>query len=103
MSYLITGSAGFIGFHLAVRLIKEGIPVVGFDNLNSYYDPSLKIARLEFLNRISKTKKTPFYFFKEDLSNKDKVQEIFSRFKPSKVINLAAQAGVRYSIEKPEE
>lgn len=96
MKVLLTGCAGFIGMHVAKILLKRGDEVVGIDNLNDYYEPHLKLARLEQLK--------PFFnfkFIKCDISNRTAIEEIFAIEKPEKVINLAAQAGVRYSIENP--
>ena len=101
MTVLVTGAAGFIGFHLSKRLLKAGSPVVGFDNLNPYYDPSLKRARLAALEALSKTKGVSFVLIEADLDDADAVQTAFQIHKPSQVVNLAAQAGVRYSIENP--
>ena len=95
--YLITGAAGFIGFYLSKSLLKQGCTVIGIDNINDYYDVNLKKARLKELEYFDK-----FIFIKEDISNKDKIMEIFQGFKPNIVVNLAAQAGVRYSIENPD-
>ena len=97
MSILITGAAGFIGFHLAERLLKSGEAVVGFDNLNDYYDPKLKDARLEILAKYEN-----FTFIRGDLADKEAVERVFVDFQPEVVVNLAAQAGVRYSITNPE-
>lgn len=95
-SILITGAAGFIGSHLSKRLCKEGYKVVGIDNLNDYYDVKLKKDRLnKFLNSQIKN-------YQVDLSDNEKIDEIFSYEKPHVVINLAAQAGVRYSLENPQ-
>lgn len=96
-TYLITGAAGFIGCFLSKRLLEEGCRVIGVDNLNDYYDVKLKETRLELLNPFEK-----FTFVKEDISNKESVQKIFEEYKPDVVVNLAAQAGVRYSIENPD-
>ena len=96
MKILITGSAGFIGFHLARKLISEGWQVIGIDNLNDYYDPKLKEDRLAILQ-----KHKDFVFKKVDLKNKTAVDAVFANYKPEYVINLAAQAGVRYSIQNP--
>lgn len=96
-TYLITGAAGFIGCFLSKRLLEEGCRVIGVDNLNDYYDVKLKETRLELLNPFEK-----FTFVKEDISNKEAVQKIFEKYKPDVVVNLAAQAGVRYSIENPD-
>jgi UDP-glucuronate 4-epimerase len=95
--YLITGAAGFIGYFLCKRLLEEGKTVVGVDNLNNYYEVSLKNHRLSLLKPFKK-----FIFFKEDISNKTSMESLFKNFSFSYVINLAAQAGVRYSIENPD-
>ena len=101
MTILITGSSGFIGYHLTKRLLESKINVIGIDNLNSYYDINLKKARLEELYKISKKEKIDFTFFKEDIENYKEIETIFKTHKPIKVVNLAAQAGVRYSLENP--
>tara|TARA_Y100001968_G_scaffold333833_1_gene399949 strand:- start:6 stop:1028 length:1023 start_codon:yes stop_codon:yes gene_type:complete len=98
---LITGSAGFIGFNLAKRLLERGEKVIGLDNLNSYYDVSLKEARLAEIHSIAKTTKTSFSFVKGDLEDSSGIDRLFETYKPTKVVNLAAQAGVRYSIDNP--
>lgn len=95
--FLITGAAGFIGFHLSKRLLNKGYRVIGLDNINDYYDINLKYERLKGLKLFDK-----FTFIKEDIANKDKLMAIFEEYKPRVVINLAAQAGVRYSIENPD-
>ena len=93
---LVTGAAGFIGFHLAKKRLEMGDEVVGVDNLNDYYDVSLKRARLNQL------KKFPhFTFEKLDISDRKLVPELFDKYPFKRVVNLAAQAGVRYSIENP--
>lgn len=94
---LITGSSGFIGMHLCEILLKNGIKILGIDNMNDYYDVSLKESRLKELMGYK-----DFKFKKVDISNYNKVKEIFANFKPNKVVNLAAQAGVRYSLENPQ-
>tara|TARA_B100000963_G_scaffold357801_1_gene380856 strand:+ start:908 stop:1924 length:1017 start_codon:yes stop_codon:yes gene_type:complete len=99
MTTLVTGAAGFIGFHLCKRLIKEGEKVIGIDNINNYYDVNLKNKRIQILNNSSKDS---FYFFKVDIEDKDKIIDLFREYNPDKVVNLAAQAGVRYSIENPD-
>lgn len=96
-TYLITGAAGFIGFYLSKKLLEEGCQVIGIDNLNAYYDVNLKKARLEQLKPHEN-----FTFIKEDISNKEKIMNVFEKYKPDIVVNLAAQAGVRYSIENPD-
>jgi UDP-glucuronate 4-epimerase len=101
MTVLITGAAGFIGYHLSQRLLREGTPVVGFDNLNPYYDPSLKRARLAQLQATAQRIGTPFELIEADLENQAAVEAAFSAHQPRRVVNLAAQAGVRYSIENP--
>ena len=92
---LITGAAGFIGFHLSQKLLKEGYEIYGIDNLNDYYDPALKQARLVQL-QVSN-----FKFQQLDLQNYEGLTKVFTEFQPDIVINLAAQAGVRYSLENP--
>ncbi len=93
---LVTGAAGFIGFHLSQQLLANGETVIGIDNLNDYYDVSLKQARLEQLFSHKN-----FQFFQLDLANRSKLDELFANCKPDVVIHLAAQAGVRYSITHP--
>ncbi len=92
---LVTGAAGFIGFHLSRRLLNDGYEVVGIDNINDYYDPSLKEARIEQIADDN------FTFIKLDLADLDGVKKLFAEHKFNKVVNLAAQAGVRYSLENP--
>lgn len=93
---IVTGAAGFIGFHLSMRLLKNGCHVTGIDNLNHYYDVKLKEARLEKLTSFEN-----FSFYKMDISDKKSLEKIFNNTKYDVVVNLAAQAGVRYSIENP--
>ena len=100
MKVLVTGSAGFIGFHVCMKLLEDGYQVVGLDNINDYYDPKLKKARLDILLKHPKSEN--FSFIKEDISNSKKIKQIFDTQKFSYVIHLAAQAGVRYSINNPE-
>lgn len=97
MKFLITGSAGFIGYHLSKRLCSEGMDVLGMDNMNSYYDVSLKEARLKKLSGFNN-----FSFSKSDLTDKNELIKLFEKEKIDYVINLAAQPGVRYSITHPE-
>ena len=101
MKILITGSAGFIGFHLTKKLISEGHQIIGLDNFNDYYDVNLKIARNNFLLDYSKGEKNIFEIIKKDISNYKDLEKVFSKNNFDKVIHLAAQAGVRYSIENP--
>jgi UDP-glucuronate 4-epimerase len=101
MTVLVTGAAGFIGYHLSRRLLEQGTPVVGFDNVNPYYDPSLKRARIAQLEVAASAAGTSFQLIEADLENRDAVEAAFQQHKPQKVVNLAAQAGVRYSIENP--
>jgi len=98
---IVTGSAGFIGFHLCKKLIEEGYQVIGIDNINNYYDTNLKKKRLEILSQLS-LKKNNWEFFKIDLLEKNLLLKIFKKYQPKIVINLAAQAGVRNSLENPE-
>ncbi len=96
MRLLVTGSAGFIGYHLARKRLDQGDTVVGVDNLNDYYDVRLKQARLEQLQAYPN-----FTFYHADICDEPKINEIFAKHKPQRVVNLAAQAGVRYSLQNP--
>ena len=96
MKYLVTGAAGFIGFHVVRALANQGHEIVGLDNLNDYYDPALKIARLKELEPIK-----AFSFVKLDLADRDGMATLFEQHQFDIVIHLAAQAGVRYSIDNP--
>lgn len=93
---LVTGAAGFIGFHVARRLVEDGRKVIGLDSLNSYYDLSLKLSRLDILRN-----EPNFQFVQMDLTDRSSVASMFSEQQFAKVIHLAAQAGVRYSIDHP--
>ncbi|EJR44849.1 GDP-mannose 4,6-dehydratase [Bacillus paranthracis] len=95
--YLITGAAGFVGYFLSKKLLEQGCQVIGIDNINDYYDVNLKCARLENLKPYGN-----FTFIKGDISDKDEIDKLFEEYKPNIVVNLAAQAGVRYSIENPD-
>ena len=97
MSILITGSAGFIGFHTALKFLNMGKKVYGLDNINKYYDTKLKKDRIKILQKFKN-----FYFLKKDICNKVSLIQIFSKKKIDLVIHLAAQAGVRYSLTNPE-
>lgn len=97
MKILVTGSAGFIGFHLAKRLLADGHEVVGFDSVNSYYDPLLKESRLNVLKQDDR-----FVFYRDQLENLEKLSQVFKWHRFDAVVNLAAQAGVRYSLENPQ-
>ncbi len=96
-TFLITGAAGFIGYYLSRKLLEQGCQVIGIDNINEYYDVNLKHTRLGNLEPYEK-----FTFIKGDISDKDMVMKTFEKYKPNVVVNLAAQAGVRYSIENPD-
>ena len=96
MKILVTGAAGFIGFHTSVKLLERGETVIGLDNFNDYYDVSLKEARAKILNGYDN-----FRMERLDLADRTKIDSLFSREKFEKVVHLAAQAGVRYSIENP--
>lgn len=99
MRVLVTGAAGFIGFHLIMMLLERGDEVIGIDNLNEYYDPSLKQMRLEKINK--HPKEYNFKFIKADISNRTFIEKLFIDYSFDTVVNLAAQAGVRYSLENP--
>ena len=96
MRVFVTGSSGFIGFHLSKKLLEKGHTVHGFDSMNKYYDIKLKKARLKILKEYKK-----FFFTKNKLENKKILSQSILKFKPTVIIHLAAQAGVRYSIENP--
>ena len=98
MKIIITGAAGFIGMHSAKFLLERGEEVIGVDIIDNYYDTKLKLARIKKLKEFKK-----FTFYKVDIVNKDAISKIFLKIKPRKVIHLAAQAGVRYSIENPDK
>lgn len=98
MTILVTGSAGFIGYSVSEALLARGETVAGFDNFNDYYDPTIKEVRTQRLNS-----RGGFSLVRGDLAEMDQLSEVFETHKPSRVVHLAAQAGVRYSIEHPEK
>lgn len=95
---MLTGVGGFIGFHLAKRLLGEGHSVIGIDNINNYYDQKLKNERIKILK-----KNKNFFFFKIDINNKKKLEAVFKKTKPSIVIHLASEVGVRNSTKRPKD
>ena len=97
MKILITGSSGFIGFHTSKKLLDKGFKVFGYDSMNSYYDINLKKSRLKILNKYKN-----FSFQKGHLENEKLLNKTVLKFKPKFIIHLAAQAGVRYSIQNPD-
>ena len=101
---LVTGSAGFIGSNLVLRLFKEMSEgtIVGLDNMNDYYDPTLKDYRLSVISSEAEKSPCEYHFVKGDLADKALIDKLFADYKFDIVVNLAAQAGVRYSIENPD-
>jgi len=96
MKVMVTGTAGFIGNHLAIKLLERGDEVIGIDNLNDYYDVSLKLARLDRIKDHAN-----FTDVRADIADRERMEQLFKQHQPQRVVNLAAQAGVRYSIENP--
>jgi UDP-glucuronate 4-epimerase len=96
-TYLVTGAAGFVGYYLSKQLLEQGCKVIGIDNLNEYYDINLKYSRLNLLSEFKN-----FSLFKVDLADKEAIMNLFDSHQPNIIVNLAAQAGVRYSIENPD-
>ena len=101
MKVIVTGGAGFIGFHLIRKLLEMNQEILCIDNINDYYDVNLKKERLDNLKKYSNDNYKNFIFKQESLERNDKIAEIFNDFKPEIVVNLAAQAGVRYSLINP--
>lgn len=101
---LVTGTAGFIGSNLLMRLLTElkGSQIIGIDNLNDYYDPKLKFSRLEEIQEVSHRSDSFFRFIEGDISDRNIVSQVFEKYTPTVIVNLAAQAGVRYSITNPD-
>ena len=101
---LVTGSPGFIGANLVLRLLKElsGGTVISFDNMNDYYDPSLKEYRLSLIEKAAKVSPVRHVLIRGSIADKALVDRVFAEYRPSIVVNLAAQAGVRYSIDHPD-
>src|ERR1700686_4815782 len=97
LNVLVTGAAGFIGYHVSKRLLDRGDQVIGVDNLNDYYDPKLKEARLATLQG-----RAGFRFVRLDISDGSGMRQLFESERPQRVVNLAAQAGVRYSLINPQ-
>ena len=95
---LVTGVAGFIGFSLALKLLKDGQEIVGIDNINNYYSKKIKFDRLKILKKYKK-----FHFHKKDIKNKTNLHKIFLKHRLDVVYHFAAQAGVRHSIKKPDD
>src|SRR5499427_6763259 len=101
MKVLVTGVAGFIGSQTARALLARGDDVIGIDNLNDYYDVNLKLARLDLLKGKNHVKNN-FHFIMADLGERGEIEPIFAAHRPERVINLAAQAGVRYALQNPQ-
>ena len=101
---LVTGSPGFIGANLVLRLLKEmtGGTVISLDNMNDYYDPKIKEYRLGLIEAAANSSSVNHIFIKGSIADKELINDVFANYKPSVVVNLAAQAGVRYSIEHPD-
>jgi len=103
MRVLVTGNAGFIGFHVAKALLQRGDEVVGFDVVNSYYDPALKEARLNLLEHAARTTNGAYSFIRADIADRSAVEACFGTHRFDRVIHLAAQAGVRHSVNNPHD
>ena len=100
-THLVTGAAGFIGFHLALRLLREGVRVVGFDSVNDYYDVNLKRSRLVELEKVARSSPGEFRLIEADLADRSAIDQTFAQHRFDRVVHLAAQAGVRYSLTHP--
>jgi len=101
-THLVTGTAGFIGFHYALRLLRAGENVVGLDNVNDYYSVSLKRDRLKEIDRVAaESGSGTFAFVEADLADQAAVDQVFANYTFDRVVHLAAQAGVRYSVSNP--
>ena len=100
---LVTGAAGFIGASLSKKLVLQGFEVIGIDNLNDYYDVGLKKDRLDDIKNVEKSSNGKFHFFVFSIDEINKLDEIFNKYEPEIVINLAAQAGVRHSLIDPHQ
>jgi UDP-glucuronate 4-epimerase len=103
MEVLVTGNAGFIGFHVAKALLERGDEVVGFDAVNAYYDPALKESRLQILEQTARDLNGTYSFIRADLAERDSVEACFAAHRFDRVIHLAAQAGVRHSLNNPHD
>ena len=102
-THLVTGTAGFIGSHVALKLLERGDAVVGFDVVNDYYDPALKEARLKRIEDFARERGAAWTFIRDDLADTGAVNRAFAEHRPERVINLAAQAGVRHSLSHPHD
>lgn len=103
MRYLVTGAAGFIGFHVARRLLERGDEVIGFDSVNAYYDSALKERRLKLIEETARATGSAWHFVRANLADGDAVNRTFAAHRFDRVINLAAQAGVRHSLTHPHD
>ena len=102
MKILVTGAAGFIGYHTVKSLLERGDDVIGFDNLNNYYEPALKEERVKMINKLTTHLNSSFSLIRANLADKNAVDDCFQRHQFDRVIHLAAQAGVRYSLDNPQ-